>query len=784
MMCSRLMCSRLCLMVSMLWLASCGGGQSPPAVTAATAAAAMVAGQTQAPQRRALAVADADADTVLPLDAANELMDYAEVHYAQFFPSHATTDFALGYTYRYYPATGIYLGVRDGHVYVLGGAFGEEIVPVGPLAAFITPRPRTPSGLCSSAGAWSLYATRSARVGKNVGVTVAGCAGALSALQWQQTAGPTVALLSDKTQTLSFDPPQAGSYAFSVSFTDALGLRRLDSITLAVANADGTLTAPTSEGDPVPTTALTLRASHSVRMGGKVSVRAWPGVVGGDNVKQVTWTQIEGPPVELDTKTSRLALFTAPQVTRDTLIRLRATLHTDQARSESDDVMILVEHHAQAPADDGDAMWAGEHVPRLYAYQAAGPYRDALRRCVYDPLILHSGPRYNLCNLAVLPFIAQDGNAEVPSVEAVMSRVLVSHDWLGRNFESYLRTQDTRGDIRRMLKSVTAIVISTQIRPSYYYAGTGAIYLDADALWLTPKERDTINEAPDYRSDFGDELKFASLWRYVQNNQNIFAHADPRERITRNHTDLHHELTWLLFHELIHALDFLPPSAYASLQRSSSAWANISPRYNRYELTSDTVPAAYPLLSNEMFGLGQVQFHGATASTAQKAYTPADVASFFAPDLAVDDYNYSTAREDVAMTLEAFLMQHRWGIQRDVAITDAFASGTAGAAITVRWGQRGRIGEPAIQPRTVAIAQALVPWVDANEVALLPLPTDMRAGESWTANLSQPAPPRRAQALQVVPTWLDTGRMQRERRHMQQHRQGGKRLPPVAAGPA
>jgi hypothetical protein len=59
---------------------------------------------------------------------------------------------------------------------------------------------------------------------------------------------------------------------------------------------------------------------------------------------------------------------------------------------------------------------------------------------------------------------------------------------MGEVFERFLRTQDTSGDIRRMLNSVTAMVIGAHIRPSFYLAGTGAIYLDARVFWLTPAQ--------------------------------------------------------------------------------------------------------------------------------------------------------------------------------------------------------------------------------------------------------------------------------------------------------
>ncbi|WP_395702089.1 hypothetical protein [Aquabacterium sp.] len=762
-----LACAAACL------LSACGGGnereaQAPSAAAQAAEALRSAARAPEAPRRRTLAAAGGSVDAT---DAANQLMDYAETYYPAFFPSHPVTASAQGYTYRYYEATGVYLGVRDGQVYVLGGSFGTEVRQVGALTQFITPAPRVLSALCDAPGAVADgFATPNAAVGKNAGVSVVGCSGALGSPQWRQTTGPSVNLVSDKTQTLSFDPPAAGDYAFEASFTDTSGLLRTQTVALhAGPQADAAAR-------------VTVRASLSVRMGGKVSVRAWPTVPAGDAVKAVTWTQIEGPPVTLDTRTSRLALFTAPEVPRDTLIRLRATLYTEQGRSDSDEVMVLVERQVQASANDENAVWAGDHVARTYAYRSSSPYRDVLRRCVYDPALYHSGPRYNVCTLTTLPFLAQETRGAMPTVEQVMDRVLVSHDWLGRNFEDFLRNRDPQGDFRRMLNSVTAIVLATEIRPSFYYAGTGAIYLDADNFWLTPEERDTVNEAPDYRSDFGSALQYQTLWRYVQDNQNIFAYFDPRQRITRTLDDVRHEAAWLLYHELGHALDFLPPAAYDGLNRNQSAWQNIATRYANGQLTSDTVPALYPLVSAEMRALGQVQFHGDTPSAEQRGYTPEMVAGFFSPDLATDDYNYSTQFEDIAMTLEELLMQSRLGIRRDFAITQPRTASTASSSsLIVQWGQRGRVGTASIRPRAQAIALALTPWLDPAAADQLPEPIDMRGGQSWDDNLAQPSLVRTARAPNAAATLLDMQRQQHELQRMQRRAGPARKLPPLAA---
>jgi hypothetical protein len=115
-------------------LAACGGGAESPVAPAA--ALAMLRAQ-------ALAVPGA----VTPEEAARQLMDFGESMFPEYFPGHKTTQSLSPFVYRYYAETGIYLGVvvtagtqyELNGVYVMGGAFGNAPLYVGPLARFITP---------------------------------------------------------------------------------------------------------------------------------------------------------------------------------------------------------------------------------------------------------------------------------------------------------------------------------------------------------------------------------------------------------------------------------------------------------------------------------------------------------------------------------------------------------------------------------------------------------------------------------------------------------------------
>ena len=627
-----------------------------------------------------------------------------------------------------------------------GGGGGSSAPAPAPVPTPPPPPPVTtgPTPTCTVTGdTFSVVADASVPVGRTAGAVVAGCSGPLQNVIWQQTGGPAVTLVSARSQAISFDPTAAGTYSFSVSFVDSTGAQRSATASISVATAT----------NPVNVVA---RGDQAVRMGGKASIRAWPAAASGETL---TWTQTAGPKITLDTSDQNRIIFTAPTVAQDTALVFRVT-RTAGGVSDSDDVRVLVEAFAQAPSDpsgNGPFVFSDIHVSRVYPYKSASPYAGALMPCTFNPSLQYFGASANVCALATLPFLHTTTGGGVPTVAQIMDRVLVSHDWMGKNFEDLLTANQSNADLLRLFNGVAAIVIGAHVRPSFYYSATGAIYLDADNFWLTAEERDVIDEAPDFRSDFGRDLQYSGLWRYVEGSTSIFFPWSATSRTPRDLGFVLKEAAWLMYHELGHSSDFVPVAVRNSLNPAQSVWANIAPRYQAGQLPSDQMSTQYPLASQQMKALAQINFvsgpvadstlvNGISYSTL-KMYTPNEVAGFFSADIATDEYDYTTTREDIAMTFEETMMSknHQW--RRDFAITDKVASGATGSSIIVRWGQRGRVGDPTIKPRAQFAVTWLAPWLDpAATMAAVPAPIAMRPGESWTANLTLPAPPPSAMA--------------------------------------
>jgi hypothetical protein len=495
---------------------------------------------------------------------------------------------------------------------------------------------------------------------------------------WQQISGPSLELTAVNSQVLAFTPTSNQDYAFKVTVSgDNISIEETVSIT---ADSADNILRINSDHQMVNRTDASLRIQN---INGQVPENISWCMYPSDNNKAFT---------NVDLSDITRPLFVAPNVDTDQLFSLKATASFD-GQTISDDVNLLVTKEKAAPAD----AYFSYPVARTHAYKPDSPYANQLASCVYSNQFVEP------CNIInVLPFISQDTNPD--PIDTIMDRVLVSHDWMAANFEAYLRAQ-THNDFVELLQSVTAIVISYDIRPAFYAGYIGAIYLDPEYLWLTSAQRDTINETPDYRSNFGEELNYLSPYRYVKNNDYAGQYIEIGNRTNRTMENMSSNLARLLYHELAHANDYYPQSIHANIQiQGPTLKEEYQRRYEANAMTSDQLNIRYPLASTEMYGLANVNYSGESANNTQKAYTPSDVAQFFANDLANDDYAYSSTREDAAMLFEEVMMSHRYGILRDIAITDKPEVATS-STIVVEWGQRGRIGQPELYDRASYVCE-------------------------------------------------------------------------------
>ena len=110
----------------------------------------------------------------------NQLFDLAQTKLPNYFPGLSVTQTFEKYVYRFYPTTGIYVGIADNTVYLLGGEFGQALVTVGSVSFVLSELEKFPTpgggGGAPAANLWNLAISGSTSVfGQNIafnGLTV------------------------------------------------------------------------------------------------------------------------------------------------------------------------------------------------------------------------------------------------------------------------------------------------------------------------------------------------------------------------------------------------------------------------------------------------------------------------------------------------------------------------------------------------------------------------------------------------------------------------------------
>lgn len=528
----------------------------------------------------------------------------------------------------------------------------------------------------------------------------------ITSVQWQQTSGPALSLLASNSQTIGFDALEAADYTLQARVETSSGTREIthefsvQESNSAVAN---------------------VRLDHTVTERGKVSLRV-DSFSHDISTASVVWRQVAGPSVlDAEGQNNRF-FFNAPAVNGDSVTQFEATVTFEDGSVAIDHSIVMI-NDAQI---DESAYFPNSNIiasEDVYSFNQDSPYRTAIESCIYTNTL------NSTCTFGTLPLIGQ--RTMTPTIDDIMDRTLVSHDWMGQRFREYLEQSAAGPDMLNLMRGVTAVVISYDVRPSFYWAATGAIYLDARNFWVTPQERDTLNEVPDFRSSFGNVLGFRVAWRYVKDNEpympgQAFSSA---QRESRTFDALEADISWLMYHELGHANDFFPFSAWSTLSNSDDPLSY----FRNNGTNSDVMISSFPLSSSQMKGLAQVSFAGETATDTQKNYMADSIQTFFEPDISSSYYSYLNEREDFATLFERFMMQYRLGASADLGIYNTQDN----SDVLITWGQRDRFNHPSIQARTRFTVSSILPELGniAQLQAELPAPMLLRPNVSWFDNI-------------------------------------------------
>jgi hypothetical protein len=258
-------------------------------------------------------------------------------------------------------------------------------------------------------------------------------------------------------------------------------------------------------------------------------------------------------------------------------------------------------------------------------------------------------------------------------------------------------------DMYNLFTSVTAIVIHNELRPAFFWSETGAIYIDPYYLWITQAQYNTISKDPDFRSDFGSELRFVGLARYTKDGAHAFASGN-----TRSTNNTLYALSAVLFHELAHARDRFPTAEITSpnitLTPGELADAMINPT------ASENLQSTYPLTNLTLINMAKVMYRGLKADGAQKSITASQMGAYLETEGANDDYAYNTSQEDAAMLFEEVMMKIHFDIDRELVYATPLNDDQSSCAdFTFDFTAINRFAETLVLPRATQVIDDMLP---------------------------------------------------------------------------
>jgi|GEM_PF-919990 len=336
-----------------------------------------------------------------------------------------------------------------------------------------------------------------------------------------------------------------------------------------------------------------------------------------------------------------------------------------------------------------------------------------------------------ICSFETLPLIGLSESQSTP-VNNIMSRVVVSHSWMGTRFQAVLEALPV--DMLPLFDAVTSIVIDDDIRPAYYDPNTGAIYLDPSYLWLTPEEAATINPKTDFRLGFDANLKYVSATRTTKNGLRTQPFSDFRTATqTRPLSDIMANISALLLHELAHANDFFPVGQRDQIDTTKQPYTENALAKNTS--VSQALFEQAPLESTTLNGLGQVSYLGRSPTPAEQNLTAQQVGEAFEQDRANVNYAYASSFEDTASLFEEAMMKYFFNIDQDTAFLDKPENSESVFCedYIIAWGVRNRIGDINVKDRAQFVVNQILPNLPNIELFFqdLPAPTSLNIGGNW-----------------------------------------------------
>ena len=313
-----------------------------------------------------------------------------------------------------------------------------------------------------------------------------------------------------------------------------------------------------------------------------------------------------------------------------------------------------------------------EHPAQLMVFKPDSIYSQKLLNCSFPDTEEKS------CIVKDLPLLGM--NAQKISVNDILNRTLVTHQFLGEKFKQVLLKIPP--DTLALFGAVNGIVISSEVTTNAYWARSGFIYLSARLFCRSKDECQTLSKEND-----SQKLPVKFVNDYVHNQKSIWDESIQDDQI------LLYKVAATLFHELAHANDYFEPSYVRSNDFAiEKSYDELTfERMTVRQMVSLRIPARPK--STRLENLANIIYKNKEMTADDLSLSPQSIADEFLAENTNDLYSHINHEEDMARLVEEALMLTYFNIPRLIVFTDKSNS--------IVYAEKRRVARPNLRTRVL-----------------------------------------------------------------------------------
>lgn len=317
-----------------------------------------------------------------------------------------------------------------------------------------------------------------------------------------------------------------------------------------------------------------------------------------------------------------------------------------------------------------------EYPAQLLPFISDSPYVKKLLICSYPDTEEKS------CVVKELPLLEM--NPQKISVNDILNRTLVTHQFLGEKFKQVLLKMPP--ETLALFGAVNGIVISSEVSTNAYWARSGFIYLSARLFCRSKDECQTLSKENDIQ-----KLPVKFVNDYIYNQKSIWDESIQDDQI------LLYKVAATLFHELAHANDYFEPSYVRSndFAKEKSYDELTFERMTVRQMVSQRMPGRPSSVRLEH--LAGIIYKNEEIKDEDLTLTPQSVVDEFLTNNTNDLYSHINHEEDMARLVEEALILTYFNIPRLIVFTDKSNS--------IVYAEKNRVAQPNLRTRVLYVIE-------------------------------------------------------------------------------